>query len=383
MRTIIINGKILTPETKLVGRTLVLEDNKIQSIASGEVDLQAGDLVFDAQGGWVTPGLIDIHVHGARGYDTMDASPEAIFEMSRFFARHGVTSYLPTTMSESRDAIRLAIENVAQCPPSRDGAAHLGVHVEGPYFHPEFKGAQPERFLRNADPTEYEAWLTTGVVRLVTLAPERPGALDFIRRGINAGVEFALGHTSATYEQVIEAADRGLRQATHAFNGMLGLHHRQPGTVGAVLTDDRIYAQIIADGIHVHPAVVDLLVRAKGIRRTILITDAISAGGLDDGEYQLGGDKIIVKDGISRTLTGGLAGSTLTMDAAIRNMISFTGLPFQKVLSMATSVPAEAIKCLAGKGRIMPGADADIVIFDDDLHVRLTLVAGHVAFKNL
>jgi N-acetylglucosamine-6-phosphate deacetylase len=380
MRTIIRDGKIITPETILEGKTLVLEGQKVKAIESDRVNPLDEDLVIDARRFWITPGLIDIHVHGAVGYDASDATPEAVSQMGRFMVRHGVTSYLPTTISAQKEAISAAIENVANCAQPSDGSHHLGVHIEGPYFNPAHRGAQTERHLRDADPCEYEEWLCSGVVKLVSVAPERQGVLELIRRGASMGIEFAAGHTGATYEQVIQAADQGLRQATHTFNGMLGIHHRRPGTVGAVLTDDRIYAQIIADGIHVHPAMANLLVRAKGVSRTILITDAIRAAGLEDGRYMLGDDWIVVKNGISRTTEGGLAGSTLTMDTAIRNMISFTGLSFQEILPMATSVPARAMGWYGRKGSIAPGADADITIFDRQLQIWMTIVSGTVVY---
>jgi len=219
--------------------------------------------------------------------------------------------------------------------------------------------------------------------RLITVAPELDGALALIAQWVGEGVEFAVGHSGASYEQVLKAADHGLRQATHTFNGMLGLHHRIPGTVGAVLADDRIYAQVIADGVHVHPAVVKLLVRTKGVSRTILITDAICAAGLRDGEYNLGGQTITVREGISRTAAGGLAGSSLTLDAGLRNVINYTGLSLEEALPMATSVPAEAIGLAGRKGVLVPGADADVILLDADLNVRLTVVAGQIVYQSI
>ncbi|MFC2043329.1 N-acetylglucosamine-6-phosphate deacetylase [Chloroflexota bacterium] len=383
MKTILKGGKIITPDTTLENKSLIIMDRNIIGIQSGDIDPSPGDRVIDARGYWISPGLIDVHVHGTMGFDTMDATPEALHTMGSFFAKHGVTSYLPTTMTETPEAIMKSITNVANCVQSDEAAQHLGVHVEGPYFNPDHKGAQPEYNLRDADPSEYESWLDTGVVKLVSIAPERTGSIAFIDRGITGGVEFSVAHSGASYEQVIESANHGLRQATHTFNGMSGLHHRRPGTVGAVLTDDRIYAQVICDGVHVHPAVIDLIVRATGSHRTILITDAIRATGLADGDYELGGEKIIVKEGISRTAAGSLAGSTLTLDAAIRNMIAFTPLSFEEVLPMATSVPAKAMNWYGKKGVIRPGADADITIFDQKLNVRLTMAAGRIIFQEL
>jgi N-acetylglucosamine-6-phosphate deacetylase len=196
-------------------------------------------------------------------------------------------------------------------------------------------------------------------------------------------VEFAVGHSGASYEQVVLAAAHGLRQATHTFNGMLGLNHRLPGTVGGVLTDDRIYAQVIADGVHLHPAVVKLIIRAKGVGRTILITDAISPTGLPDGDYQLTGLKITLKDGVSRTSAGGLAGSTLTLEAGVRNAMQFAGVSLNEALTMATWAPAEAMGWSGKKGQLAPGADADIILLDDILNVQLTMVAGRVVHPRL
>jgi N-acetylglucosamine-6-phosphate deacetylase len=383
MRTLILRGTLITPREILSDHALVIEGPKIASIEARRRAAGPAERLIDARGLWVAPGLIDVHVHGSAGHDTMDATPEALHGMARFFARHGVTCYLPTTIAASPQAILPAIENVAHCPQPQDGAHHLGVHLEGPYLNPDHRGAQPLEHLRDPDPREYGTWLATGCVRLITVAPELDGALALVEQGISEGVEFAVGHSGASYEQVLEAADCGLRQATHTFNGMLGLHHRIPGTLGAVLADDRIYAQVIVDGAHVHPAVVKLLVRAKGVSRTILITDAIRAAGLRDGEYDLGGQTITVREGIPRTAAGGLAGSSLTLDAGLRNAINCTGLSLEEALPMATSVPAEVMGLAGRKGVLAPGADADVILLDADLNVRLTMVAGQVVYQDI
>jgi N-acetylglucosamine-6-phosphate deacetylase len=261
------------------------------------------------------------------------------------------------------------------------GAQHLGIHLEGPYIGSQFRGAQPQEWLRSPDPKEYEQWFEMGSIRLIALAPELPGTIDLIERGTHQGIRFSVGHSSASYEQVIQAADHGLSQATHTFNGMTGLHHREPGAAGAVLTDERIYAEIIVDGIHLHPAVVKLVVRAKGIDRTILVTDAIRATGLVDGDYDLGGhQKVQVRDGIARTSRGSLAGSTLAMDAALRNVMRFAGLSINDALRMATTTPAEALGLSSRKGIIQPGADADLALVDPDLNVHATIINGALVY---
>jgi N-acetylglucosamine-6-phosphate deacetylase len=383
MRTLITGGTILTPDIVLKDHNLVIDSGKILGITPNAPSAPIVDEIIDVKGFFVTPGFIDIHVHGAVGSDTMDATGEAIQGMGNFFSQHGVTSFLPTTVAASASDIQLAIKNVSAASRSSNGARHLGIHLEGPYLSHEYRGAQPAKHLRSANPDEYKYWFESKEVRLITVAPEIEGVPDLIRAGKNEGIEFALGHTGATYEQVNADVDFGLRQATHTFNGMPAFHHRYPGALGAVLSDDRIWAQIIADGIHVHPAIVKFLVKAKGIERTILITDAIRATGMPDGDFALGDQMVHVKDGVARTDAGGLAGSTLTMDQALRNVMKFADISLSEALPMATRVPAAAMKLENHKGSIAPGFDADIVVLDETNHVRLTMVGGRVVYHNL
>ena len=381
MRTLIAGGTLLTPHATLADHTLVIENGQIVALQVGRVAPLAGDRVIGADGCWVVPGFIDVHVHGAVGYDTMDATPAAVEHMACFFAQHGVTSYLPTTMTAAAADIWAAIETVAGCSQPEDGAHHLGVHLEGPYLNLAYRGAQHPDHFRLPAPDEYLRWLETGAIRLITCAPELAGAAELVAAGRGRGVEFAIGHSGASYEQVIEAANWGMRQATHAFNGMLGLHHRTPGTLGGVLTDERIYCQAIVDGVHVHPAMVKLLVRVKSTARTILITDAMRATGLRDGTYDLGGQTVTVQDGVARIGSGSLAGSTLTLDVALRNAMRYTGLSLAEALPMVTSTPAEAMGLAGRKGVLAPGADADVVLLDAQLNVVTTVVAGRVVYR--
>ncbi|GAB4570289.1 MAG: N-acetylglucosamine-6-phosphate deacetylase [Anaerolineae bacterium] len=381
MGTIIRGGTVLTPDTQLEHHSVVIDAGRITAIIPNSDAPDSDYDVLDAPDCWIVPGFIDVHVHGAAGYDVMDGTPEALHGIARAFARHGVTGFYATTLTASNENINAAIKAVRSAKHPSDGAQILGIHLEGPYFNAEYKGAQPGTFLRPPDPSEYIPWFHSGLVKLMSLAPELPGALEAIRTGRALGVEFAAGHTAADYDTVSAAADAGLRQGTHTFNGMVGLHHRRPGPAGAILTDDRIYAQIITDGIHVHPAMVKLLVRAKGIDRTLLVTDAIRATGLSDGTYQLGAHTINVQKGIARLAEGNLAGSTLTMDAAIRNVMTFAGVSLPEAVAMATRVPAEAMGIDDQKGRLKPGADADLVILNRELQVVLTMVGERVAFR--
>jgi N-acetylglucosamine-6-phosphate deacetylase len=381
-RTLISGGTILTPSESLTDHGLVIDGSRIASIQPGTIDLlSSGDRVIDASGCWVIPGLIDLHIHGANGHDTMDATPEAIQELGRFLARRGVTSYLPTTVTADREHLQRAIDNVARCPQPSDGARHMGVHLEGPYLDPNHRGAQSAQHLRLPDPVEYDRWLSSAAVRLITIAPELEGISDLVLKGQEAGVVFAAGHTGASLEQMRIAAEAGVDQATHVFNGMPPLHHRAPGAVGAILTDERFTVHLIVDGVHLHPEVVSLVVALKGPGRTILMSDAIRAAGLGEGPHRLGDQTIHVEGGVSRTTEGGLAGATVCLDEALRNAVAYTGRPINDCVAMATSTPA-AVMGWGSKGNLSPGADADIVILDAEMRVRSTLVAGEEIFTN-
>ena len=377
----IIHASIYTPDQILSDQTIVLKNGKIQSISPfTNNDLEEKSTCFNAEGLIVAPGLIDIHTHGAMGSDTMDATPEALETMSTHFGRHGVTSFYATTVTNPKEAILAALDTIRDCS-SLPSANMLGAHVEGPYINIERKGAQNPDFFRPPQPEEYAQWFNSGVVKLITIAPELEGMDQFIIECTERNIELAIGHSSATYEQVIHAADLGARQATHLFNGMKGLHHREPGTAGGILADNRIYAQMIVDGIHLHPAIVKLAVQIKGIGRSILISDSMRATGLENGVYDLGGQEVTVEGGVARIANGSLAGSTLTLDAALRNTMQFCEMEFQQVLPMATRVPAEAMHIYPQKGAIQVGSDADITIFNKEYQVVKTIVGGKEIFS--
>ena len=335
------------------------------------------------------PGFIDVHIHGSGGADVMDATPESLETISRFLVQHGVTGFYATTVTASHAATLAAVENVARfvglaqsgnVEEQQPGARILGVHLEGPYISPEFPGAQNPAFIRPPSVEEFEELLAAGPVRMITLAPETPGADALVEAALAAGVRVVLGHTAATFDQASAAIGAGVSQATHTYNAMTGLHHRQPGAVGATLSDDRIYAQLIADGIHVHPAAMRILVRCKGPTRTLLISDAIRAAGMPPGRYEMGRLPVIVEDGACRLEDGTLAGSVLTLDVALRNIMAAAGWSLVQAWPLTSLSPAQAMGIDGEVGRIRSGARADLTLLDAEAQVVATVVGGKLAF---
>ena len=384
MKNIIKHATIVQTDKILSDHSIEIDNGKIAAIyptKSTDPKKEEKDCL-DASGLLVTPGLIDIHIHGCNSADAMDADRNALETISSFLIKHGVTSFYATTITSTRENILAALTSIAEFKDAMPGASLLGAHVEGPFINLKYKGAQNPDFFRGPQIEEYREWLKTGVFNLITIAPELDGMDDLIRFCVDNGVRLAIGHSEANFNQVIHAADLGVNQATHLFNGMRGLHHREPGTAGGILYDDRIYAQIITDGIHLHPAIVKITVQAKGIEKTILITDAMRAAGLPDGAYELGGQAVSVINGAARIANGSLAGSTLTLDQAIRNTMKFTGLDFQTVIQMATIVPARAMGIDDRKGKIAVGADADLAFFNKDHSVAAAMVGGQIKYKD-
>lgn len=357
---------------------LLTVGDQIASIGAMSPTLAA---TLDATDCFVLPGFIDVHVHGGAGHDTMDATPAALTAMAHFFARHGVTAFLATTMTAPHDAILAAVAAVGQWGAAiTTGARIIGVHVEGPYISLKFPGAQPAAYIRPPSLTEFAELVAAGPVRMITLAPEVDGASDLIAAAQRQGVTVVWGHTNATYEECVQAANRGITQATHTYNAMSGLHHRQPGVLGATLTLDPIYAQLIADNIHVHPAAMNVLARCKGVARTVLITDAMRAAGLPEGEYELGGQPVTVRDGSCRLANGTLAGSILTMEQALANFMAATDLPLAAAWPTTSRTPAQSLGLGQRYGALTPGYQADVVLLDAALQVVATVVGGQVVY---
>ena len=382
MTKAITGGTLITPLEIYEDADVLIEDGTIIAVGPGVASGEIAE-VIDAGGAIVAPGYIDVHVHGSAGHDTMDGTREAIEGTARFFAAHGVTSFCPTTLTQPAADIMASVRAVHECMenPIEGGAQPLGVHLEGPCIDAKKKGAQPEQYIVTAAAIDYQQLFSLGNIKLITLAPEIEGNKALIAFARSQGAAVVVGHSSATYEDLEEAVRHGLNHATHTFNQMEGLHHRKPGTVGGVLLLDEIFAEFIADGIHLHPAIVDMVVRLKGPERAVAITDAISGAGMPDGDYELGGQAIVVKEGAVRLPDGTLAGSALTLDQAVRNIVEFTVAPLPEAIQMATLTPARSIGVADCKGSLEPGKDADIVILDDDLNVLKTMVGGEVVYE--
>jgi len=381
--TLLHNAVVCAPQGVLEEGWVLVEGGLVARVGQGRPPPETGAKRIDVGGRLLAPGLIDLHVHGAVGHDAMDATPGTLERMARFYARHGVTAFLATTTTGSPEATMAALRNVAEVMGAgTGGAALLGAHLEGPYLNSRRAGAQNSSYIRDPDPGEYRDLLGTGVVRLVTLAPELPGSEDLIRFALAQGAVVSAGHTLASYQEMCRAVELGVTQVTHLFNGMEPLHHRRPGAVGAALVMDRLRCQLIADQVHVHPPVLDLVFRLKGADGVILITDAMRAAAMPDGQYDLGALTVTVQEGVVRLPDGALAGSTLTLERALANMMACANLSLPKALPMATSTPARALGLEARKGAILAGRDADLIVLGDGLKVRQTMVAGEIVYQS-
>ncbi len=376
------HAQLITPTRHIASGWLLAREHKIAALGEGDAPDSLDAEVIDAAGRTLLPGFIDVHVHGGAGSEAMDATRDALGTMAQFYAQHGVTAFLATTWTDSRARIQSALETIAAAQGRQpNGATLIGAHVEGPYVNPERCGAQSTTYIRRAERDEALAFLDTGCIRLMALAPEFPENHWLIRECVRRGITVSAAHTAATYEQMQAAVALGVTQATHTGNAMTGLHHREPGTLGAVLTLPQINAELIADNIHVHPAVIDLIYLAKGANGVILITDAIRGAGMPDGEYSIDERTITIRDGVVRLPSGTLAGSTLTMDRALRNFVAATGEPLAAVWQASSLNAARAVGVSARKGSLEVGKDADLVLVDGDINVQMTVAEGEIVYR--
>ena len=383
-RLAVIAGRVMTPDRVILDGVVLVEGTRIMDVGSrAAVQFSRDEFeVLDHSRHLLSPGFIDVHIHGAMGRDVMEGTTEALEAISRFLAAHGTTSFLATTVTASPIATLQAVEALGrQVDRPLPGARLLGLHLEGPFINPEKRGAHSARHIRPPSTLILEQLLARSGhrVKLITLAPEVEGSLELIRFARSRGVVVSLGHSNATLEETMAAVDLGAGNATHLFNAMRSFSHRDPGILGAVLTTPRIRAELIADGVHVSPAAVDLCLRCKGAGRILLISDAVSATGMPEGQYRLADMEITLSEGVCRTPDGTLAGSILTQDQALRNMVRWCGLPVHTVLGMLTRNPAQSLGIASGKGTLAPGHDADMVLLDQDLRVHTTIVQGEVS----
>ncbi len=361
---------------------LLIDNGRIAQMGEGTAPTIENAQLIDAQGQTALPGFIDVHVHGALGHDTMDATPEALTAMAQFYAKHGVTAFLPTTMTTSRDHINRALENAARCVgPIERGASIIGVHLEGPYINYMMKGAQPGEHVRLADSAEYEHWLDLNVIKQVTVAPEFAENQAFIRECVKRSINVSIGHTQATYDDVVDAVEHGARQSTHTYNAMIGLHHRNPGTVGGVLSIDEMRCELIPDNVHVHPASMKVAVRAKGAGGIVLITDAMMGAGMPEGQYDLGGQPVTVHGNRATLADGTLAGSILTFDIGFRNVLAAANLTIDQGWPMSSANAAAQLGIADHKGKLAVGYDADVILLDTSSCVTLTVAMGKIVYS--
>lgn len=333
------------------------------------------------------PGFIDIHIHGANNADAMDASQQALEIMAETLPKEGTTSFLATTMTQEVESIENALTSIAQYVETADqsGKAEIiGIHLEGPFISEKRVGAQPVQSVKKPNVELFKKWqtLSNNQIKLVTMAPEEDENFELVRYLKAENIVPSIGHSDAVYEQVLSSIQAGVNHVTHLFNGMRGLHHRDPGVAGAALLHSELMAEMIVDGVHIHPEIVKLAFLQKGADHIILITDSMRAKWLADGISSLGGQKVIVRDGKALLENGSLAGSTIKMKDAINNMMNFTGCSLQDVVKMASYNPAKQIGVLDKKGSIAKGKDADLVVLDENNQVALTICKGKIVYSN-
>lgn len=392
---IIKGADVLTPYGITKSGLVVIEDGIIVRISHmGDICPDAEPRhehggkhrVVDGTGMTLVPGFIDIHAHGGGGCDTQDGTYDSLERMCLAHAAHGTTGILPTTMSSPAETLLEVTRLFGDCMGKKApcGAGILGLHLEGPWLNPEWKGAQPITGIRDPSIEELDELIeaSSGNIRMITVAPEMPGALNLIDHAADSGIIVSLGHSSATYDQVIAAVDEGATHVTHAYNAMSGLHHRHPGMVGAMLSCNRLTADVILDGFHIHRAAAKILMECKGKDGLALITDATMAAGMPDGEYELGGQRVICRDGAVRLPDGNLAGSALTLDNAVRYAIRELECSLEDVIRMVSETPAWILGIDDKKGSVEVGKDADLVLLDAKLQVRATIVCGNLVYMS-
>ncbi|EAD0604310.1 N-acetylglucosamine-6-phosphate deacetylase [Listeria monocytogenes] len=376
--TIIKNVKVCK-DNKLIDMSVVTEGHLIKEVLPKNkiiAEEYSEEAIFDGNGGLLIPGMIDVHIHGAKNYDMMDGSTESIQAVSMACAETGCTSFLVTSVSSSLEDLIQMIRQTKKVIGKEKGAKIAGIHLEGPYLNIEKKGMQNPAHLRHPDLKEMKKIFdeADGLIKMVTIAPELPGGIELIDFLKKRGVVVAIAHSNATYEEAQDAFEKGASHITHCFNAMPAIHHRAPGLVAAALENDSISVQAIVDGVHLHPGIVRLIHKIKGPDKMVLTTDALQAMGVGDGEYIFGGHQVTVTEGVARLQDGTLASSTVTMNKSLRLSNEF-GINLQDTIQMATSTPADILG-MKNLGRIEKGYSADLVLLDKKFEVLSTWING-------
>lgn len=377
---ITVAAKRLVTSTSIIDQPLItIEDSHIAAISSRNAGECRG-LTHDFADATLTAGLLDIHMHGAMGHDVMEGSVEALRAVSVFLAQHGVTEYLATTVTASMDLTLRALEGIARCiekNPAHDEAKTIGIHIEGPFVSHAKRGMHPEQFIMPPSVSLLDRFweASRGLIKLMTIAPEIPGAIETIARAAELGIRSSIGHSNANRAETLKSLQAGACTATHTYNAMRSLDHREPGILGVVLDCDKIYADLICDGVHVAPEMVRLWFKAKGPERAILITDSLEAAGMPDGVYKLGETTVHVHNGRCTTDTGVLAGSVIALDQAVSKMQEFTGIDLPTAVRLASRNPA---RMLGLSNDLTVGAMADLNVYDSSGRRTRTILRGHV-----
>lgn len=375
---IIRHVKVHLPHQILPSATVWISNGKLKRIEpTQELDKIESDAeLIDGNGMWLIPGMIDVHIHGANGYDMMDGTEDSIQEVSRACVATGCTSFLATSVSSTIEDLLNMIRSVKSVIGREQGARIAGIHLEGPYLNPKRKGMQNEKYLRhpNLDEMKFIFQEAGSLIKMVTIAPELPGGLELISFLKEHDVVIAVAHSDATYEEAKLAFAAGASHVTHCFNGMRPIHHRDPGLIVAAFEESHVSLQAIVDQVHLHPAIVRLMHRLKGPEGMVLITDALQAMGLGDGNYIFGGHHVTVSEGIARLADGTLASSTVTMNEALR-LTEANGNSMEDAVHMASTTPARILG-LSHKGKIEVGYDADLVLMDERYQVQWTMIEG-------
>jgi len=390
-KTIIKNGQIITPFRNLGLGYVLIEDGKILEVSSGAIELTDA-LVIDAEGSYVAPGFVDLHTHGAGNADFMDGTVDAYLQAARTHATHGTTLLYPTTLTSTNDLLYNSFDIYkAAKEQNTDGAAFGGIHLEGPFFSYEQRGAQDPRYLRNPDPKEYlEILDRSNDIARWSIAPELPGALALGRELVKRGIQPSIGHTNATFEEAYIAYENGFRSITHFYSCISGITRRKAfryaGVTECGYYIDGMNVEIIADGIHVPESLLKLIYKIKGADHITLVTDSMRGAGMPEGKSVLGGlsdgVEVIVEDGVAKLLDRtAFAGSVATADRLIRTMNKIGQVALVDCIRMMTSTPARIMNIEDKKGSLLPGKDADIVIFDENIDIKMTLLSGRIIFK--